>query len=150
MIFCFVCCCCCRFSPNYAKHKWNRSCVNYLIFFLMLFLCVNKGTHKVIEKTSLTHFKRKYRGKQKLLIKKRCLKIRLLLVALVFFCFVLFCFFLLFCFVFFFPFSITKCPLALWLDFNIVCEEEYWQGRSWSVLLIILHEKTKSVSHELK
>ena len=146
MIFCFVCCCCCCcFSQNYAKHKWNRSCVNYLIFFLMLFLCVNKGTHKVIEKTNLTHFKRKYRGKQKLLIKKRCLKFRLLLVVLVFFVF-----FFLFCFFCFFPFSITKCPLALWLDFNIVCEEEYRQGRPWSVLLIILHEKTKSVTHELK
>ena len=59
----------------------------------MLFLRVNKGTHKVIEKTNQSHFKPKYRGKQKLLIKKRWLKFRLvLLVVLVLFYFILFYF----------------------------------------------------------
>lgn len=47
------------------------------------------------------------------------------------------------------PISVTRCLLALWIIFNIACEEGYEQGKSWSVLLILCLKETKPVTYEL-
>ena len=37
---------------------------------------------------------------------------------------------------------LTKCPLALWLKFNIACDEEYRQQKVRKCLPYYIHQKT--------